>query len=220
MGQVSGDAPWLTVVGVVSDARYRELSAQRPSLYVPAEQLIVAAQSLAVRTSAPLADAAATVRSAVRAIDPSVHVVSVQPLEELRQAPLARPRFAASLSGAFGAAALVLAVLGVFTVTATSVQQRRAELRIRLALGASPAAIERLIVGEGLRLALVGIAVGITAAMGAARWLGDLLFGIGPSDPPSFAGAAVLLLLCAVMASVPPAWRAARLDPVVVLRQD
>jgi len=220
MGEADAKAPWLTVVGVARASRYRDLAVRRPVLYVPAEQLIVAAQAVVVRTRAPLADTAAVVRAAVREVDPSVHVMAVQPLDELRQAPLARPRFAASLSAAFGAAALFLSALGVFTVTATSVQQRRAELRVRLALGATPAGIQRLVVGERLRLAAIGTAIGTAGALAAARWLPDLLFDIRASDPPSFIGAALLLLLSALLASLLPAWRAARTNVAEGLREN
>jgi hypothetical protein len=219
MGQASTDGTWLTVVGVAGASRYRDLAAGRPILYVPAEQLIVAAQAVVVRTTAPLAAAAATVRAAVRDVDPSVHVMAVQQLDELRQAPLARPRFAASLGGAFGAAALFLAALGVLTATTTSVQQRRGELRVRLALGATPGGIQRLIVGEGLRLAVIGSAIGTAAALVVAQRLTDLLFNVRASDPLSFIGAALLLLLSALVASAVPAWRAARANPAEALRE-
>jgi predicted permease len=220
MGQADTTAPWLTVVGVARASRYRDLAVQRPVLYVPAEQLLVAAQAVVVRTRAPLADTAVAVRAAVREVDPSVHVMAVQPLDELRQAPLARPRFAASLSAAFGAAALFLSALGVFTVTATSVQQRRAELRVRLALGATPAGIQRLVVGERLRLAAIGTAIGTAGALVAARWLPGMLFDMRASDPPSFIGAALLLLLSALVASLLPAWRAARTNVAEGLREN
>jgi putative ABC transport system permease protein len=220
MGQAETKAPWLTVIGVARAARYRDLTQSRPILYVPAEQLLVAAQTLVVRSRAPLATTAAAVRAAVRDVDPSVHVMAVQPLDELRQAPLARPRFAASLSAAFAVAALLLSALGVFTVTATSVQQRRGELRVRLAFGATPARIQRLVIGEGLRLAAIGAAIGTVGALIAARWLGDLLFDTRASDAPSFIGAALLLLVAALVASALPAWRAARANPAEGLRDN
>jgi predicted permease len=220
MGQADTNAPWLTVVGIARPSRYRDLERRHPVLYIPAEQLLVAAQSIVVRTRGPLADAAAAVRAAVRAVDPAVGVMAVQPLDDLRQEPLARPRFAASLSAAFGAVALALSALGVFTITATSVQQRRAELRVRIALGATPAVIQRLVLGQGMRLAAIGVTIGTVGALVAARWLADLLFETRPSDPMSFAGTALLLLLSALLASALPAWRAAKTNPADGLRQD
>jgi ABC-type antimicrobial peptide transport system permease subunit len=212
--------PWLTIVGVARSSRYRDLTVARPVLYVPAEQLLVAAQSLIIRARAPLADVASAVRLAVHDVDPAVGVLAVQPLDDLRQAPLARPRFAASLSAAFGEIALVLSALGVFTTTAASVQQRRGELRVRGALGATPAVICRLVLSEGLRVAAIGISLGTIGALVAARWLPDLLFDTLPSDPPSFAGAALLLLLSALLASALPAWRASKTNPAEGLREN
>jgi len=220
MGDAATMEDWLTVVGVARPTRYRELTAQRPVLYVPAEQLIVAAQSIAVRTSAPLADTAAAIRAAVRAVDPGVYVTAVLPLEELRQAPMARPRFTASLIGSFAVAALFLSAVGVFSVTAASVHQRRSEMRVRMALGATPGNLQRLVLGEGLRLALIGIALGTAGAMVAAQFLRELLYEVAPIDPPSLAGAAALLLLSSLLACALPAWRASTLDPLAALRQD
>jgi predicted permease len=220
MGDAKANGPWLTVVGVARPARYRELTARHPIIYVPAEQLIVAAQTLVVRTTAPLNDTAAAIRAAVRAVDPQVHVMSVHPLDELRQAPLARPRFTASLSGTFAFAALLLSAIGVFSVTAASVHHRRGELRVRLALGATPAAVQRLVLAEGLRLAALGTSVGALGALAAAQAVPDLLFGVQPSDPRALAGAAGVLLLASLLSCAIPAWRASRMNPVDALRQD
>ena len=208
-------APWLTVVGVARASRYRDLARQRPVLYVPAEQLIVAAQSLVVRTSAPLADAAAAVRAAVRDVDP----VGARAWPCSRSTTCARPRWRGRASRRRSAArsalaALLLSALGVFAVTAASVQQRGGELRVRLALGATPAARpaagarRRAAPGRGRhrRSASAG-------ALAAARWLPDLLFEIRPSDPPSLAGAVALLCWSSLLACALPAWRAARMNP-------
>jgi predicted permease len=220
MGEATGNAPWLTVVGVARPVRYRDLTTGHPIIYVPAEQLIVAAQTLVVRTAAPLSDTAAAIREAVRAVDPRVLVMSVQPLDELRQEPLARPRFTASLSGTFALAALLLSAIGVFSVMAAAVQQRRGELRVRVALGATPAAVQRLVVAEGLRIAALGTGVGALGALAAAQAVPDLLFGVQPSDPRALAGAAAVLLLASLLSCAIPAWRAARTNPVDALRED
>jgi putative ABC transport system permease protein len=220
MGGAAAKAPWLTVVGVSRPVRYRDLATHHPVIYVPAEQLIVTAFTLAVRTTAPLDDTAVAIRAAVRAVDPQVQVMAVQPLDELRQAPLARPRFTASLSGTFAIAALLLSAIGVFAVTAASVQQRRRELRVRMALGATPAAVQRLVLGEGVRLAAIGTVAGSAGALAAARALPDLLFGVQPSDPRALAGAAALLVLLSLASCALPAWRAARMNPVDALRQE
>jgi putative ABC transport system permease protein len=207
-------------VGVARPTRYRDLTVQTPVLYVPAEQLIVAAQTLAVRTAAPLADVAAAIRGAVRAVDPDVQVMAVTPLDDLRQGPLARPRFTASLIGLFAAAALLLSAVGVFAVAAASVHRRQGELRVRIALGATPALVQRLVLGEGLRLAAVGTAIGIAGALAVAYALRELLFEMGPVDTISLAGASALMLIATLLACAMPAARASRLDPLATLRDD
>jgi predicted lysophospholipase L1 biosynthesis ABC-type transport system permease subunit len=220
MGDADSDAGWLTVIGVTRGTRYRELRASRPVLYVPAEQLIVAAQSLAIRTSAPPADVATTVRAGVADVDPSVHVLAVMPFADLRAAPLARPRFTAALAALFSVSALFLCALGVFAVMGASVQQRQSELRVRSVLGATPFRVQRLVLGEGLRLAVAGTVIGLIGATIAARWLATLLFEVQPFDPPSLAASGALLCVVALLACALPAWRASRLDALGALRQD
>jgi predicted permease len=220
MGDAASEGAWLTVVGIVRPTRYRDLTTQRPMLYVPAEQLIVAAQALAIRTKASLADTAAAVRAVVRAVDPDVEVTTVQSLDSMRQEPLARPRFTASLSASFALAALVLSAFGVFAITAASVHQRRSELRLRMALGATPADVRRLILIEGVSLAAIGTVLGLAGAIAAARALTDLLYDVGSTDAPSLAAATAVLFLSSLLASFIPAVRAGRLNPVAALRED
>ena len=220
MGDAASKGDWLTVVGIASSTRYRDLTRPRPVLYVPAEQLIVTAQALAIRTRAPLADTAAAVRAVVRAVDPAVDVTAVQSLDSLRQEPLARPRFTASLSASFALAALLLSAFGVFAISAASVHQRRNELRVRMALGATPADVRRLILTEGVSLAAIGTAVGLVGAIGAARALTDLLYNVRSTDAPSLAAATAVLFLASLLASLIPAVRAGRLNPVAALRED
>jgi putative ABC transport system permease protein len=220
MGDAASKADWLIVVGVVRPTRYRDLTTQRPVLYVPAEQLIVTAQALAIRTTASLADTAAAVGAAVRTVDPAVEVTSVQSLDSLRQEPLARPRFTASLSVSFALAALLLSAFGVFAITAASVHHRRSELRVRMALGATPADVQRLILAEGVSLAAFGTALGLAGAIAAARALTDLLYNVHSTDAASLAAATAVLFLSALLASLIPAVRAGRLNPVAALRED
>jgi putative ABC transport system permease protein len=220
MGSANGDTKWLTVVGVARGTRYRDLRARRPVLYVPAEQLIVTAQVLAIRTSAPPADVATIVRAGLAEVNPSVDVLAVTPLADLRAAPLARPRFTAALAALFSLSALLLCALGVFAVMGTSVHQRQGELRMRSVLGATPFQVQRLVLGEGLRLAAAGTAIGLVGATIAARALGNLLYEIEPFDPPSLVAAATLLCVVALLACTWPAWRASRVDALGALRQD
>ena len=218
LGDINSASDWRTIVGVASRTRYRELLSQRPTLYVPAEQFIVAAQMLAVRTSAPLGAAAA--RSAVAAVNPDVHVMEVVPFSSLLDRPLARPRFTARVIGAFAVAALLLAAIGVYAVMGAYVGQRRTEIGIRVALGATTADVRRLVVGEGLRLTAAGIAIGLGGAIAAAHLVRGLLFGVAPLDAVSLVGAALLLVGASIAASYLPARRAMRVDPITALRAE
>ncbi len=219
-GRPDSREAWRTVVGVVAPTRYRELLEPRPTLYLPAPQFVMSAPMLVVRTGLPPARVAALARAEVRAADPGLEVMRVVPFADLLEGPLARPRFNAFLIGAFGLAALLLAVVGVHAVTAAHVRQRRAEIAIRVALGATASDVRRLVLGEGLRLAGTGAAIGLVGALAAARLLRSLLFGVTPLDPVSVLGAAALLVGASSLASWLPARRATRVDPVVVLRTE
>ena len=150
----------------------------RPTLYLPAAQFQSGASLVVVRTSAPLDALSRAARDAVRALDPDVQVVRVVPFAEMLDGPLARPRFTAMVIGIFGVAALMLAAIGLYGVMATLVRQRHRELGVRLAVGATAADVRRLVLGEGLRLAAVGVAAGLVLAMLAMRTLRSVLFGV------------------------------------------
>jgi predicted permease len=212
------DGPWRTVVGVVGPTRYRELAEPRPTLYVPAEQLFISARILVLRATSPVASVARLAREGVRAVDPDVQVTWVAPFSTLLERPLARPRFDAFLIGVFGLAALLLAVIGLYAVIGTSVRQRHGELGIRVALGATPSDVRRLVLGEGLRLAILGAAIGLGGALAATRVLEGLLFEVRPLDPVSLLGAALVLIGASGVASLVPARHATRVDPLTVLR--
>ncbi len=217
-GRPDSREAWRTVVGVVLPTRYRELAEPRPTLYVPAPQFIDEAQILVLRTALPLARVAELARASVRAVEPGRLVTRVTPFAELAAAPLAGPRFSAFLIGVFGVSALLLAAVGLYAVMAAHVRQRYAEIGVRMALGATTSDVRRLVLGEGLSLAITGAAIGIAGATLAGRALRGLLFGVEPLDPASLVGAAALLALVAALACYLPARRAARLDPLVVLR--
>jgi putative ABC transport system permease protein len=218
-GNANSTSEWRTIVGVVSPTRYRELVTPRPTLYLPAEQFIVSAQMLAVRSASPPALVAGTARSAVGTVNRDVQVMEVVPFADLLEGPLARPRFNARVLGIFAIAALLLAAIGVYAVMGAFVGQRYTEIGIRVALGATASDVRGLVVGEGLRLAALGAAIGLCGAMAAARLMRGLLFGVDPLDPISLAAAGGLLIGVAMVASYLPARRAMRLDPVAVLRR-
>ena len=212
--------PWWTVVGIVKPTRYRELAVARPSLYLPAPQFMVSAESIVVRTALPLAAVADLARESVRAVDPGLRVMSVSPFRQLLAVPLARPRFNALLIALFAIASVSLAAIGLYAVMAASVRQRHTEIGIRLALGATPSNVRRLVLGEGVRLAALGAAIGLAAASAIARVLRGLLFAVDPLDPLSLFGAAVLLLAASALACYLPARYATGVDPAAALRSN
>jgi putative ABC transport system permease protein len=211
---------WRTVVGVARPTRYRELRDTRPTLYLPAEQFIVSADVLVLRTASPLSLVAGLVRERLRSVDPSVQVMRVATFAQLLDEPLARPRFNAFLIGVFGMSALLLAMIGLYGVMAASVRQRYREIGIRVALGADAADVRGLVLGEGLRLAGLGAGIGLAAALAATRLLRGLLFHVHPLDPAAMLTAALLLACASGLASYLPARRAMSVDPVALLRAD
>ncbi|HEU4687953.1 MAG TPA: FtsX-like permease family protein, partial [Vicinamibacterales bacterium] len=217
MGGLDSKDDWRTVVGVASRTRYRDLRASQATLYVPDTQLIVTAQSLVVRSTAPLSEVASVVRAQVSAVDPAVRVSRISPFDELLREPLARPRFYTFVLGVFGVSALLLSAIGLYAVIAASVRQRYAEIGIRLAFGASPADVRGMVVREGMLLAGGGAAIGLALALVATQFLRSLLYEVNPLDPVSLLMATLLLLGAAVVASYLPARTAARMDPIAAL---
>ena len=217
-GGLEWNDPWRTIVGVARPTRYRELAEKRATLYLPAEQFLVAAQMLVLRTASPLPLVAGLAREGVRAVDPDVQVMRVAPFSELLAEPLARPRFNAFVLGVFGVAALLLAAVGLYAVMAAYVRQRYPEIGIRVALGATASDVRRLVLGEGLRLAGLGVALGVASAVVANRLLRGLLFDVDPLDPVSIVAAMLLLVGVSALASSMPARRAVDLDPIATLR--
>ena len=218
--------PWRTVVGVVADVRHGGLESEtRPELYLPFAQypdwavsLAGRAMSFAVRSSADDGAVVRGVRQEVTALDRDVPLSQVQPLAELVDESVAQPRFRTFLLAAFAVLAVSLAAVGIYGVIAYAVAQRTREIGVRVALGAGRAQVLRLVVGEGLRLAGLGLAVGLVASLAATRVLRGLLYGTSPTDPATFAGVSLLVLTVAFVAAYLPARRAARVDPMVALR--
>jgi predicted permease len=220
MGDPESADGWLTVVGIVAPTRYRELAAARPTLYLPARQFLDTAQTLVLRTALPVEQVTSAVRSGIAAVDPAVRVMRIAPFDVMLDRPLERPRFNALLSGMFAVAALLLAAVGVFAVIAALVRQREAEIGIRAALGATAGDLRRLVLGEGLRLAVLGAAAGLCVAAAGTRVMRGLLFEINPLDPWTLLAATLGLVAAAALASYLPARRAARVDPVDLLRSN
>ena len=219
-GRFDSRDPWRTVVGVAKVTRYRELSAPRPTLYLPAAQFIMSAPMLVVRTALAPGRVSEVVRARVRAADPNLDVMRVTTFADLLATPLARPRFNAFLAGSFGLSALLLAAIGLYAVVAAAVRQRQREIGIRVVLGATPADVSRLVVAEGLCLAVLGAGVGVAVAVACVRLVRGQLFEVRPLDPLTLLAAALLLVAAAGLASWLPARRAVRLDPAVVVRSE
>jgi putative ABC transport system permease protein len=219
LGDLNSKDNWRTVVGVASRTRYRELRTSRPTLYVPDTQLIVTAQSLVVRSTASLPQIAEVVREQVRATDPAVRVPRIAPFGELLREPLARPRFYTFVLTVFGVSALLLSAIGLYAVIAASVRQRYAEIGVRLALGATPSDVRRMVVGQGMRLAVIGAGTGLALALVVTQLIRGLLYEVNPLDPVSLLMATLALLGAAAVSCYVPARTAARMDPFAALRE-
>lgn len=217
---VESGRDWLTIIGVVPDIMVDEIGDQglAPGVFLTYLHQETANTGLIVRTTQPPATLTTAVRRAIRAADPAVPVFAARTMEELRRLGFWQYELFGWMFTIFGALAIVLASVGVYGVLAYSVSQRTQELGVRMALGASAEAVRRMILGQGLRLAVVGIALGVAGAFGITRVIGTLLYDVTPTDPISFGLVAALLAGIAGLASYLPARRATRVDPVVALR--
>jgi len=218
---VGQEAPemWRTVVGVVGDVRHEgPETVSREQIYVPYKQFPQIFMYLILRTRSDPVAVTAAARRAVREVDRNQAVYRVETMAEKFARAMAWRRFYTLLLGAFATVALVLALIGVYSVMAYSVAQRTRELGIRMALGARRRSVVKLVVGQAVRLALLGVGIGLAAAAGLARVVSSLLYGVTATDLATFAGASLLLTALAALASYLPANRASRIDPMVTLR--
>ena len=213
--------PWFTVVGLVGDVRQLGLSQQAPALlFLPYEQFALPFTSIAVRSSLPQGVVSPLLKSQLAAIDPDLPFGDMSSLQDKVESNMDQPRFRATLIGIFALLALVLAAVGVYGLISFTVAQRTREIGIRVALGAAPRQVLVSVCREGIALALAGIGIGLAGAFVAARTLSAFLFGVGASDPLTFSGVALLMLLVAIAASVIPSRRALSIDPVLALRAE
>jgi len=210
-----------TIVGVIGDVKWGGLDLTAPpEIYMPYAQHPVDGLTIAVRTKGDAMAIAPTARAALAALDRELPLADIHTMEDLVGQSIAGRRFTMLLLISFATVAVLLAAIGVYGVLAYVVSQRTQEIGVRLAIGAAPADVVRLILREGATLALVGLAAGLAAALGAARALTTLLFGVTSTDPVTFASVAGTLALVALLASYVPARRAARVDPMSALRAD
>jgi predicted permease len=210
---------WNQVVGIARDGKYNFLGENpQPHIYLSLEQSFEGAVSLHLRTAANPATLIGMARKQVQELDPRLPITNVVSFDEILHQSLWAPRMGAWLLAVFGLLSLVLAVVGIYGVMSYSVSQRTRELGLRMALGAGQREVLRLVVRQGVTLAALGIAIGLALAFVVTRLAANLLFGVAARDPLIFAGVPVLLVLAALVASVQPALRAARVDPTVALR--
>ena len=209
------------IVGVVADAREQGLhQPAEPTVYIPFAQRPDEWAYLVVRTSGDPASLVPSLRQILASLDRSLPLSEVRTLEDVVSEGLAERRFALSLFGAFSALSLVLAALGLYAVISYTVVQRRQEIGIRMALGARAEHVLRSVLRQGLALSAAGVALGALAALWLGQFLSGLVFGVGTTDPATFVGVALLLVLTALVASLVPALRATHLDPASVLRSE
>jgi putative ABC transport system permease protein len=233
------ETPWVTVVGVAKDVKQGGVDrATGTELYLLLEQLpqvfptlqtmnamlrsITAsgAMNIVVRSGMPMATLQPAIASAVRVADPSLPIIGLRPMDDVISGSLRKPRMLMHLFGGFAGLALLLAAVGTYGVLSYLVTQRRREIGIRMALGAGRETVLRSVMAHGLTLALIGLAAGVTAALVLTRLMATLLFEVRPNDPATLAGVAALITAVAAAASLVPAFRATRVDPIVALREE
>jgi putative ABC transport system permease protein len=209
------------VVGVVGSVKQFGLDeVEQPEIYIPHAQQPMAGMTYVVHTAVEPTTLAGAVRRELKALDPSLPVTALEPLEAVVARSISQPRFYMLVLGIFAAVALVLASIGIFGVVSYAVAQRTREMGIRIALGATRERVMRMVLGNAMRLAVIGVVVGTFAAVAVSRTLATLLFDLSPTDPMTYVVVGVGLSFVALMASYLPAWRATRVDPVVALRAE
>jgi predicted permease len=218
--------PYYTIVGVVRDVKQGGISSRTGTeLYLLADQgpKIGAGapgnMNVVLRTSLPVDALSGQIRSIIQSMDPTLPIIKLRTMDDVYGESVARPRFMAQLLGLFAGLALALAAVGTYGILAYTVSQRRKEIGIHMALGATRATVLRMVLGQGLRFTAVGLIVGIAAAFGLTRLLQAQLFNVKPTDPATIASVALFIAVVATAACLIPANRAARVDPMVVLRE-
>jgi putative ABC transport system permease protein len=218
----SNEPEWFEVIGVVDRERHETLSADSREAMFLTDGLFGhgAVARWVVRTNGDPNALVPAIRAAVREVDRQLPVAEVQPMTAFVNRAMASTRFALALIATFAAIAVVLAAVGLYGVLSTVVRQRTAEIGVRMAFGANTSSIFQLVIGQGLRLSAVGIALGVAGALALTRGLKTMLVGVRPTDPLTFVAIAMLFMVVAAVSSWIPARRAAGLDPNVALREE
>ena len=222
LGQVLQIDSERTIVGVVGDVRHMALEeGSGNEFYIPIRQTQdYGTVDLVVRTSLPTMQLASRLREALKLIEPNLPTSNLRKLQTLVDRATSPRRFVVLLLAGFAGFALILASLGIYAVISYSVNQRKLEIGIRMALGASPGMVRSLILGETMRLATVGVVIGFAGALVSTRLAASLLYGVTPTDPLTFAGMVAVLAAVAAFAGYLPATRAAQIEPVTLLRSE
>ena len=217
----AANSPWSTIVGIVGNVRHDGLDVDGvPHVYVPLYQRQGRVLTVVLRTDLPAATIEPQIRREIQSVDPGLPVFNVRSMNAVIDASLASRRFSADLVGAFAGLALLLAALGIYGLLAFLTAQRTPEIGLRMALGARAADIRRMILGDGLRLAGAGILAGLVLAAAAAPLMASLVYGVRVHDATLFVAVPAILMAVALAASCIPARRAARINPIAVLRED
>ena len=220
---LNGTDPPRVVVGVVADVKGLSITRDAPSMaYIPAQQdnIMMGGSTAWVIRTATNADIGPSIRQSILSVDPDEHVMGLKPMSEVISTSVSSQTFEATLIGLFAAVALALASVGIYGVLSLFVNQRTHEIGIRMALGAQPGQVLRQVVGQGLVLAVIGVAIGIAASFGLTRFLKGMLFGVEATSVAPYAVGALLLIVVALLASYIPARRATKVDPIIALRYE
>jgi putative ABC transport system permease protein len=225
--EVVGLAGHVLEWSLLEDAPNSSAPPMRAEIYLPTMQveagvmrLVVPGANVVVRSDAPTANTLAAMRRASAGMNSEQVLSNVETMTDIVNETIAQPRFTTMLLGGFALVALLLAMIGVYGVISYSVERRTNEIGIRMALGAERSTVFRLVLGEGMRLAVIGAAVGIVAALALTRLLAGMLYGVSAHDPLTYAAVALVLGAVAAVACWLPAWRATRVDPIVALRYE
>ncbi len=209
------------IVGVVGDVKHRSLGLEsRPAFYVPQSQVPFDYMTVVVKTAGDVGGITNAAQNEVRNLDAQLPVFNIQTMDQYVASSMATPRFNTTLLGIFAAVALVLTIVGLYGVTSYAVAQRTNEIGIRMALGAQAADVLRLIIGQGIKLVVIGVALGLAGAYALTRLISSLLFGVGTKHTLTFVVVAAVLALIALIACYVPARRATKVDPLVALRYE
>jgi len=222
-GISSGDGkpPYRQIVGVVRSVQQDRIGQKPlPEVFIPREQLNWDYETIVIHTAADSRAVIPGLRAVVREMDPDMPIDELRTMDERVAQSLAQPRFQSYLLGIFAAIALALTAVGLYGVIAYSVAQRTREIGTRVALGAGRGSILRLVVGQGMLLSLIGVALGLAGSLAISQLLRSLLFEVAPNDPLTLTVTAVLVLVVSLLASFVPARRAAAVDPMVALRYE